>query len=534
MKNKTKLMNSKKSFARSLFFVLSLFILGCNKEELIPHDGDIPENVKYESVMDIILAMGYDSEDIEEYDDFYLVEGDIMFPRDLSFYQQNQGGTKQLQSASLVSLTNVASMAVFVDASIPTSGTDNWRSAVSLAINDWNGITCTKVFFTEATSIATADIVVKSDNGTLNDGVLASAGFPSSNQPFNQVLVNLNSLSNMTILEGQKRYIMVHELGHCIGFHHTDGGAGIHITGTAIVDPQSVMNAGASTIPSWSSFSTNDMKAVQILYPCPDMWIYSSAGVSSWLRLSSSPEPLDDLRFGDFNGDEKTDVFAKIGSQWKYSSAGVSSWINLSSAPVSIDDLRFGDFNGDGKTDVFAKIGNQWTYSSGGVSSWINIASSNVALEDLRFGDFDGDNKTDVFTKMGSQWKYSSGGVSSWINLASSTIALDDLRFGDFNGDGKTDVFVKIGSQWKYSSGGVSSWINLSSAPTPLSDLKFGDFNGDGKTDVFAKVGNDWRYSSGGVSSWISLSSSTVDIDDLKLGDFNGDGKTDIFTQCDP
>ena len=42
--------------------------------------------------------------------------------------------------------------------------------------------------------------------------------------------------------------------------------------------------------------------------------------------------------------------------QWRYSSGGTSSWINLAFDSTPLDQLRFGDFNADGRTDVFRRI----------------------------------------------------------------------------------------------------------------------------------------------------------------------------------
>ncbi len=281
-----------------------------------------------------------------------------------------------------------------------------------------------------------------------------------------------------------------------------------------------------------NNFHATDEREVAnaiLIKPLRPKFRFSSSGKSLWIDINRSSIPLENLRFGDFNGDGKTDVFTKIDNQWKYSSEGKSKWINLEISEIPIEYLRFGDFNGDGKTDVFTKWGNRWMYSSAGKSKWINLEISEIPIEYLRFGDFNGDGKTDVFTKIGNQWKYSSGGKSKWINLTISTQPLSNLRFGDFNGDGKTDVFTKIDNQWKYSSGGKSKWINLTISTQPLSNLRFGDFNGDGKTDVFTKIDNQWNYSSGARSSWRKLNRSSVKMKNLRFGDFDGDGKTDVF-----
>ena len=125
--------------------------------------------------------------------------------------------------------------------------------------------------------------------------------------------------------------------------------------------------------------------------------------------LWSNEPSLEGLRFGDFDGDGRTDVFRMSGSQWQFSSAGTGAWQVLFTDPslTPLDDLRFGDFNGDGRTDVFSVLGTQWRYSSAGVSSWIPLATDSTPLADLRFGDFNGDGRTDVFSMAGDQWRYS-------------------------------------------------------------------------------------------------------------------------------
>jgi len=60
--------------------------------------------------------------------------------------------------------------------------------------------------------------------------------------------------------------------------------------------------------------------------------------------------------------------------------------------------LRFGDFDGDGRTDVFQTSGGRWYFSSGGRASWAPLASSGCPLAGLYVeGDFNGDGKSDVF-----------------------------------------------------------------------------------------------------------------------------------------
>ncbi|MBI1388980.1 MAG: hypothetical protein GC154_11085 [bacterium] len=268
-------------------------------------------------------------------------------------------------------------------------------------------------------------------------------------------------------------------------------------------------------------------------------WLVSDGGVQSYRNLAIDPtRSIDDLGFGDFNGDGKTDVFVVApNGQWLVSDSGTANFRPLSvDASRTIHDLRFGDFNGDGITDVFAVASNgQWFVSDGGVKSYRPLASDNRTIDELRFGDFNGDKITDVFISNPSgQWYVSYSGTQSYQPLAgdgSQNIAT--LRLGDFNGDGVTDVFtVYPGGQWYVSNSGTSNWRALAGdGSRPLNDLRFGDFNGDGVTDVFTvNPGGQWLVSYSGTQSWRALAGDgSRGVNDLRLGDFNGDGKTDVF-----
>ncbi len=76
------------------------------------------------------------------------------------------------------------------------------------------------------------------------------------------------------MLESQKTYNLVHELGHCIGFRHTNwyslgegsGSVGANqIPGSPTSDSNSVMNGGTA-LNSWKGFSNWDIFSVKYLY----------------------------------------------------------------------------------------------------------------------------------------------------------------------------------------------------------------------------------------------------------------------------
>ena len=215
---------------------------------------------------------------------------------------------------------------------------------------------------------------------------------------------------------------------------------------------------------------------------------------------------------------------------WQLSSGGTASWAPLAPYTFDADEVGFGDFDGDGRTDVFRATGHRWYHSPGGAAPFVPGARMTEQSAQLRLGDFDGDGRTDVLKTDGTQWFYSAGAASDWRPLATSATPLASLRFGDFDGDGRTDAFRTDGTRWFFSPGAAGSWQPLASSSTPLTSLAFGDFDGDGRTDVFSTADGQWRYSSAGLAAWTPLAKAGCPLSALHVADdFTGDGRADVF-----
>ena len=199
-------------------------------------------------------------------------------------------------------------------------------------------------------------------------------------------------------------------------------------------------------------------------------------------------ETINDVDFGDFNGDGETDIFKTESGKWYASYSGSGSWTQIASSNYTLGQIGFGDFNGDGKTDVFRANGNDWKVKYTGTGMpWTQISTLPERLNEIAFGDFNGDGTTDVFKTESGKWYVAYSGLAPWVEVASSNYTLDKLAYGDFDGDGKTDVFrATNGLEWYVKFTGTSGWTLLSSKPQKLKDLAFGDFNQDGITDVIA------------------------------------------------
>jgi FG-GAP-like repeat len=161
----------------------------------------------------------------------------------------------------------------------------------------------------------------------------------------------------------------------------------------------------------------------------------------------------------DFNGNGKTDFFTKKGDRWLVLYDGVGTWQEIGSSSIDVSQLRFGDVDGDGKTDIL-RIGPNYNVfvSYGGTTQWAILTSGGKDAAYLQVADFNGDNRTDLVyfdyfqvrpnpPLIGGDMyvKYSGAGswkkISNQYHLENAQDYVNNFRFGDFNGDGITDVF---------------------------------------------------------------------------------------------
>ncbi len=215
----------------------------------------------------------------------------------------------------------------------------------------------------------------------------------------------------------------------------------------------------------------------------------SPGGTGGWVNLATDPTPLANLRFGDFDGDNRTDVFSQLPSAAAPVALLVrrAAWQNLLIDPTPLHDLRFGDFDRDWpyrRLQRFAIGGTyQWRYSSGGVAELAEPGprtrrAGGSALRRLQRRPLDRRlqylrRAVPLFPSGTGGWIYLSPTPSPTVTPPWSPVS--DLRFGDFDGDNRTDVFRAYGSQWQFSSGGLGSWQNLATDSLPLTDLRFSD-----------------------------------------------------------
>ena len=245
-------------------------------------------------------------------------------------------------------------------------------------------------------------------------------------------------------------------------------------------------------------------------------WFYSRGGQGGWEYLHASNKLARELGFADIDNDGVTDVLYRDGGgNLGFLKSGRVSLQPLTTTPEPMPNLRFGDFDGDALTDIFFTRDQQWQVWHGSTKAWTPTQTSSIAIADLLFGEFDRVKGTDVAAITGGRWQISSGSTGSWRPLN------DRLRSSfrgavaaDFDGDGRTDIaFDDKCQKWSFSSGGSGPMQTLRQgekgrAYPRLNRLIVGRFDGDPSAEVvsyeFTPIIFGGRYDGCNIFPWDS------------------------------
>ncbi|MCY1660132.1 M57 family metalloprotease [Chryseobacterium sp. SL1] len=160
--------------------------------------------------------------------------------------------------------------------SVPTA----WKTAVNSAREKWNDLGKSLTFNVPATgsysSSNTVNVSYQSLSAYLGPEYMSSTAagrVPVSGQSVgSELVINSDMDLAQNLSTGQKTFVLAHELGHNIGFKHTNTSDGYQqvITGNPVCDNasdnQSVLRPGENPVPSWSKFSLCDQLAFDVFY----------------------------------------------------------------------------------------------------------------------------------------------------------------------------------------------------------------------------------------------------------------------------
>jgi Dual-action HEIGH metallo-peptidase len=195
-------------------FMISAILFSCAKQK----DTLAPEDSITDEVKQMAFDAGFHTDNIVKHDDGYLIEGDIYMTKDQLAAMRNPSYDNNLIVANTehYRTTNLVTGTRTISVSLNTSQA-NFVSATDEAIRRYNALPLRIKF--QRVSGTNGNIRIVTFNQVSN--TLGSAGFPSGGNPFGQIQMNLYWYTPSIAVNALATTI-AHEMGHCVGFRHTD------------------------------------------------------------------------------------------------------------------------------------------------------------------------------------------------------------------------------------------------------------------------------------------------------------------------
>lgn len=244
-----------------LLLISAIAIISCNKKsETTKPTTEVTESQKMIDYM--ITKWGYKKEDIKEMADRFVIQGDMAILKKgfwAGYAKTNDPTARHYRDANLVTATNV--IYIEFSSSVPT----DWKNAYREAMSRWNALNL-RISFQEACS--THEILVK--YGTVSESYyIAETNLPNGSG-YAGTVSTINSTYGPSSYS-EKLNSAIHELGHAIGFRHTDNPADSYCVAittattscNTTTDPSSVMQP---PVKAFTGFTSCDIAAFTTIY----------------------------------------------------------------------------------------------------------------------------------------------------------------------------------------------------------------------------------------------------------------------------
>ena len=292
---------------------------------MINSETKTAQQLQQEADIYLIGQMGYDTSAVSVTERGYVVEEDILLRHEYLAELKTIEPTRQTQDVS----RNVVS-AEKRTINIVTSGVLDYYDAIQEAIDYWNQKAQCAITF--ATSGA-GEIVISAEYNSDNDDTSLMFVTPPdfSGNP-GSVIINMSCTYRPGTGTTQARDMILHAIGHAIGFGHTACAAdsnpeGFPIPGLNSIDEKSIMTKETNPL-RWSGFSENDIKAFKAVYPLDEP--------------EPEPEPEPEVDFSDRSMEWiADDGFAiAMGGPYAYGSVNIDVRVRLTGSEWADGQVR--------------------------------------------------------------------------------------------------------------------------------------------------------------------------------------------------
>jgi hypothetical protein len=263
--------------------VLSTVLFACQKNNKSSQVTPVVKSEVSAEVLNNIKELGFSTADVHKVSDGYLVEGDILLTAE-NFAEVSTSPnlriaeTEQYRTTNLVK--NLPRTITISVSNLPAV----YATATANAAARYNALNLL-IKFQIVSSRGNIQVVGFNQGPSGGYITLGSSGFPTkSGNPYKQIQMNTNAAAYGTNPDvNYLTSVLQHEIGHCIGFRHTDYfDRSYSCGGTA--SNEGASNIGAILIPgtpstadanSWMlacsngtdrTFNTNDKVALNYLY----------------------------------------------------------------------------------------------------------------------------------------------------------------------------------------------------------------------------------------------------------------------------
>lgn len=249
----------------SMLLVVLITIVSCQQsdnEAVVKNDNRVSKEV-----LNQLTALGFDVTDKVpfKFEGGYLVEGDIyLTDADIASMKVGDKVPVAEQYSTNALVTGLPrNITVFISTSFPSI----YVTALNTAISRYNNEGLRITFSRTTTSSGAGIRITRLSSSQENSGVLGSGGFPSGGNPYGQIQLSGILQSTYGLSANGIATILAHEIGHCIGFRHTDYyNRAISCGGST--SNEGTAGVGANLIPGTPSTAT--LAAKSFMLACTD------------------------------------------------------------------------------------------------------------------------------------------------------------------------------------------------------------------------------------------------------------------------